>query len=673
MSRLFYGGQPGTPSNDPSMIELPYVHTKQIIDEPLYSDDGTEYLYTRRFVHIESVISSTLVPSLSGESSTQTMARIKHLLETPRRQLYFYVGTDLLFQSPGPQPQPGSVDGNGNPLPPVIADAKWGPFPRGCTITRIGGTQSFNIDYAIETFVQECPGQSPENPPPEYLSHRWQESISIDERAYSRRTRTGKIVTRSDFYTNPDSLRGIVTPRLLPGFRRITSEYVLQSDGLAMQYTFVDQEVFIEPPAPAFKAEGEYIESVQEGAIRHAECRVRLEGSKTDFLGGKARLLQMALLIVRNKLELAGVIKTGQYLFLKDGAIREDLYDNVIEVRYRGMMQPLNTKSQGAAVDLRRFCWAPTGSDIINQFPPDPGERGTALLDMFANFLNDPCAQQAVLRITATDTLTAVGTQTLATVPIIWQTTVLPDSESVLRSTDTGGVYTNYKIHAHHEESPHVHQLAVAQDGADAAFVQLAAPTSRRVEEWTAERAGQWPKMPPVNTTDSNLVYLGLEITNREVQPQADGSTPRYILSGRYRYGHVDYTQASLDAPVPPYVDAQFRAAYAKFPSEAFEDGITNASESTNVLHRGMLGGNLPTAQLLAGAVSILPGLSTTLTWTTTNAATVLLADGTSISSVAASGSTTISPLVTTGYRLSAYGPDGGIAEAQATVVVLTQ
>jgi hypothetical protein len=654
-------------------IELSYVNTKSIVDEPIYSDDGTEYLYTRRFVHVEAVVSSSLLPALAGESSTQTMARIKHLLEQPRKQLWFFVGRDLLFQSPGPQPLPGAVDSNGNPLPPVIADAKWGPFPRHCTINRIGGTESYNIDYAIETFVQECPGQSPENPPPAYLSHRWRESISIDEKAYSRRTRTGKIVTRSDFYTNPDAIRGVVTPRLLPGFRRVTSEYVLQEDGLAMQYTFVDQEVYLMPPAPAFKAEGEYIESVQEGAIRFGECRVRLEGSKTDFLGGKARLLQLALLIVRNKLELAGVMKTGQYLFLKDGAIREDMYDNIVEVRYRGMMQPLKAKTQGAAVDLRRFGGEkPYGSGT--DAPPDPGERGTALLEMFANVLNDPCAQQAILRNTSSTTLTAVGTQVLPTFPVIWTTTVLPDSQSVLRATDYGGVYTSYKIHAHHAESPHTHQLAVAQPGANAAFVQLAATTSGRVEEWTAERAGQWPKMPPVNTSDPNLVYLGLEITNREVEPQADGSTPRYIISGRYRYGHVDYTQASLDAPVPPYVDSQFRAQFSRMPPEAFENGITNPTgPETNVLHAVPLGGNLPTATLTADDTVVVAGISTTLRWATTNAVSVTLFDGASWNPVSASGSTTVGPFQTTGYLLFAFGANGGVAQAQQTVVVLTQ
>ena len=687
MSRLIYGAPPGTPFSLTQVnanalaghIELSYIRTKSIDDEPIYSDDGTEYLYTRRLLAVEGTVNATLLPSVAGETATITMARIKHLLEVPRMQLLFFVGNDLLFQSPGPQPLPGSVDINGNPLPPVIADAKWGPFPRHCTVTQIGGIQTYNVDYVIETFVQECPGQAPENPPPAYLSHRWSEHVSIDERFYSRRTRTGKIITRSDFYVNPDSLRGIVAPKLLPGFKRISSDYILQEDGLAMMYTVVDQEVFIQPPPPAVKAEGTYIESIEQGAIRHAECRVKLEGSKTDVLGGKARLLQLALVIIRSRLELAGVVKTGQYLFLKSGAIREELYDNVIEVTFRGMIQPTKVKTQGAAADLRRFCWAPIGSDITTELGPDPGERGTALLTMAANVLNDPCLQQAVLRTTGTSTLTAIGNQVSQTVPQIWQTVVLPDSQSILRTSgpgnnqDYGGVYTDYKINTRYAEAPHTHQLATCSVGAQAAFVQLAATTSQRVDEWHAERVGQWPKIPPIITTDVNLVYLGTEITIREVEPQADGSTPRYILGGVQRYGHADYTQAKLTAGVPPYVDPQQRAQFATLPPEAFEDGILDAasSQGTNSLHTEMGMGNLPTATIQASDEAIHRGQSVTISWSTTNAAQIVLSDGFSSSMVSGSGSISLTPTQTVAYLLFAIGPNGGVAQDQTTVVVL--
>src|SRR5689334_14931458 len=143
MSRLIYGGDPGQPVVTDNAVELSYIRTKAIDDEPQYSDDGTEYLYTRRVLTVQAVVNSTLLPSLAGESSTQTMARVKHLLEVPRKQLWFYVGNDILFQSPAV----GAMN-----------DAKWGPFPRHCNITQVGGTQTYIVDYQIETFMIECPG-----------------------------------------------------------------------------------------------------------------------------------------------------------------------------------------------------------------------------------------------------------------------------------------------------------------------------------------------------------------------------------------------------------------------------------------------------------------------------------------------------------------------------------
>jgi phospholipase C len=74
-----------------------------------------------------------------------------------------------------------------------------------------------------------------------------------------------------------------------------------------------------------------------------------------------------------------------------------------------------------------------------------------------------------------------------------------------------------------------------------------------------------------------------------------------------------------------------------------------------------------PTAKLTAAPPTIMVGNSATLTWSTTNADTVTIDNG--IGTVAASGSTTVSPMTTTTYTLTATG-SGGTVTATATVTV---
>jgi phospholipase C len=74
-----------------------------------------------------------------------------------------------------------------------------------------------------------------------------------------------------------------------------------------------------------------------------------------------------------------------------------------------------------------------------------------------------------------------------------------------------------------------------------------------------------------------------------------------------------------------------------------------------------------PTAKLTAAPTTIMVGNSATLTWSTTNATTVTIDNG--IGTVAASGSTTVSPTTTTTYTLTATG-SGGTVTATATVTV---
>ncbi len=77
----------------------------------------------------------------------------------------------------------------------------------------------------------------------------------------------------------------------------------------------------------------------------------------------------------------------------------------------------------------------------------------------------------------------------------------------------------------------------------------------------------------------------------------------------------------------------------------------------------------LPTVTLTAGEITIIRGSSTTLNWTSTNATVLSIDNGVGAVTPVSAGSTTISPIVTTIYIITAIGPSG-TETATVTVTV---
>jgi hypothetical protein len=517
-------------------ISLDYIHTQAVDDEPVWSDDGIDYLYTRRTLRVAAVVNKNVLPAspVGTEPPAATMSRIRHLLEVPRQPLLFQVAGVTLIQAP----PPGKA-----------TDAKGGPFPKRLTITQIGGSETFLINYVIETYVIECPGGAA----PAYLTHRWRETASIDENFYTTRTRTGRLTVRADILSNADAARGVVVPPIPNGFKRISSEYVLQEDGLALLYTFVDREVYLQPPRPATSASGTYTESTPNGGIRFAECNVQLEGAKTS---SKPALIQVAILIALTKVRgPAG--RLGSNFLLKAAAVRESLWENKVEVNVKAMVS-VNTDrfTPGAAFPFSQLAVPPAATDPSGK-PSDPAARGTAGLALVAAVFQDPCLQQAVLK---TGGLNAAGKAAeLRTVPAasVLVARKLPLASPAFFKTDPGGPYNSWAMRSAYQNEKNILQLPVAKEGALPVFLKLAAGTLTRVVEWTVSRAGARPKIPDPESSDPNLVLLRADITPESVELAGDGQTPVYRISGRYTYGAKDPDQVKLTGGVPPFLGRQ--------------------------------------------------------------------------------------------------------------------
>lgn len=363
-------------------IELDHIHTLEFSQEPQYSgnNDGEEYLYTKFTLKVRATINVDLLPGtqdgVNNMSAALIITSIRHRLAQPRKKLEYWVDEDLLIDSPEP-----GVDATGLVLP----DAKNGPFPKVHGITQVGGKETFIIEWSCVTYVVELDeGEEP----PAYSSHRFREVTTIDDCWYTRKTRSGMITVRADLNFNPDSMRFLVAHPIPQGFQRVRSVWTLMEDGISETYEIEDQQMYVLPPAPAVKADGYYRETTTIGAIRFAECSVKLEGTPpvvgVPGSGDRGGLLQAAVDVCLTKLLGANGGFNGHFggningPLLKNALFHEDLFRNKVEVTIRVQLPARAGRWRALPIEAIRFGNVPLPGTPPANNPPNPGFRGSA-------------------------------------------------------------------------------------------------------------------------------------------------------------------------------------------------------------------------------------------------------------------------------------------------------
>jgi len=292
-------------------ISLPYPFTTDYRQESVPEESGTDKMLTKFDIAVQTIINSsyltTITPGLTGSVAGSTPTGIMN-----------YIRENLLMKK-----RRLSVMTNGVEMIPYdlfnagTVDAKNGPEPLYCNITQLTDT-TFLVQYRIVAHYWESKqvvtgtGTAAFSVTPNpILSHRWTETVDMDDCVFTTRTREGKytIASNNVIGFTADMLR----PRaanlgLPPGFLRISSRYTISPDGLSINYQQVDREQFKMPPAPAYKASGFYKESAPEKASNHRvlECGCKLKGSK---ITSQNQLVNIASFIVVSKVFLnAGLI-----------------------------------------------------------------------------------------------------------------------------------------------------------------------------------------------------------------------------------------------------------------------------------------------------------------------------------------------------------------------------
>lgn len=341
-------------------ITLPYAYISDFRMEGIYDESGTDRVYTMVDMTAQAVINpaygSILLNSAVFPTTTNVADLINNLenyfMESRRELSVKFNGTELI---PGTAGVGGFVDAKNGPVPKFfqlldmtnnnyfmtwrVVGHYWGNFKRG------------NAPDKSPLSVQNVINQPGNN----VISNRWEEHQDIDNRNYSKLTRSGKYIIRSDNVSGiiaDDARTQMAVVGVPKGFLRESSRYVVQKDGLGLAYNIVDQEVFRMPPSPAFKADGWYEERVQQASegVRHGTAYIRLEGDKLTSQADLARVaIATAAAVIRLRtgaLVAAGGVPGG---ILEDGKLKIGKFDNWAEATLRCMYSTGKARIEGIA------------------------------------------------------------------------------------------------------------------------------------------------------------------------------------------------------------------------------------------------------------------------------------------------------------------------------------
>ncbi len=123
-------------------------------------------------------------------------------------------------------------------------DAKNGPFPQVCEVTRIHGTKTWMVHFKVVTYVNECQNPRERNP---LVAHRWTRYEDVDQDYFSVVTTQGVAAFRVDELIRlgkyPDQYRQDLFHAIPKNFKRESVFVEPSSDGCSVTYRIVDRQL----------------------------------------------------------------------------------------------------------------------------------------------------------------------------------------------------------------------------------------------------------------------------------------------------------------------------------------------------------------------------------------------------------------------------------------------
>lgn len=611
-------------------IVFSLVKTNTYHMEPVMTEDGTQYLYTRVILDVTGILNPAAMayvgntPPLPivGTLPPQTITSIRNTLMQPRGQ--------LIWSFAIPNAQPYVV--LSSPEIDAPCDFNNGPRPLFCDITNVIGSKTAVIRFAVETFINECPSGGSGTP---LLANRFTQSLSTDEQHLDSITTTGIAYFRTDFLqvlgNSPDAYRDIIfgTLPVVAGMYRANVHVQVAPAQNALRYTVTDRERMYDLGDTSQGDGASFITKVdadfnvvtlaEKGGIPAGSylgvCNVRIWGDKR---ASNWIMTQRAFQVIANKMPIGAPVKVG---FVQQIQITQSLTDRYVSanVTYRYNNSAIGLIGFGDSVlDSLRLDTVIGPWDGINpSLPWGKGTRGTSnAAAPFISTIEDACSGPFVDLNNPPDqepyseNSDYTGTPTVSVEPVDvipsygtsyspGQATYTDGKQEIKYYRSSGKIGCPYSGPASGSTSSSTGSGGTGTTGGStngmtvpvggpssvtptAVFFQVSQPMSTIVVSFEAECVGQPPVVPDPNNGDSNLVLMAhsLALTSPPVAP--DGQNPVFRAIGEYTYMQKSAYGLSdqLAMGILPWTSYQWANAYLN-PATDYQHGLADDPNST--------------------------------------------------------------------------------------------
>lgn len=537
-------------------VEIRNCLLKRFEQECVLDDSGTDKLYDKFTIRVEGWIhriTETTTPTVGIRLAANPIAAnsigglgvapnhiiARRLLMEVRGEFRMIVG-DFDILRCGPRLTATSGDETTRDV--TYNDVNNGPKPKFLNVTRIVGTELLPVEFELEICKVDC-----SNPTNQIgvLNNRWSMRDVIDQNWYTTRTITGRLRV-ADPNLNPQSFRGLVFPPLQAGFKRENIETTTSPDGLNLDYSVTDREVFAACPDPGTTWEGTHTLTSGDGSMTHGEITISMEGPKD---ADKRTMIAACALICRQKLDLLDASNT-----LEQASIIDHMHTNKVEMRC------LVLQNSAKDDDRVRLLNLPAGNFAkvieLDDYNKDrsrvPKPYGTATVTgLFVSYLQTPCGSRHGVPQTTAHAAESEPQDERSDNPktYTYEGELPADKETGKNYSEEAraGIYTFYQIDTLHTKDMNTVQLPVSTDSRNlpdtSVFVSLARPTMKRTVVVTAQRYGKWPQLPaPLDDTlygNIRVKLLGkIEYAQKVPQFTADGRTQRFESSLTFTVGY---------------------------------------------------------------------------------------------------------------------------------------
>jgi hypothetical protein len=537
-------------------ITFSMVKTNDMSFTPVWSEDGTTYLYTRVFIDVEGILNpEAMAYTRPGGDETptpgalppRTIVSVRHALEQPRAQ--------LLITNVGDTNDP-LITVVESPASGFSVDCNNGPKPGLVRVSNFHGARTWYIHWTCETWIHECPDEDSIDGP--ILSNRYSQEDQIDEQWLSTRVTTGVTVFRTDILYDAgqtaDDFRSLVIPPTPRGFQRKRINVTIVPNLNALHWSVTDQEMMYDKGDT--QATNTFITEVQgtygisslatdqgiPGGQSLGHLFIRIKGDKR---ASNWIMTQRAFALAAGKVPL-GSVTEGHLLQI---SVNQSLVDRDISLNVVYKYTPQANAIMGSlSLDSLRVDSIFPNFGGVNPEPPwGKGTQGTSALKVLGAALEAACTGGAAPEGNFPGPVGGIGFQD-GPLPVtsISTSDTLPSYQTSYSTEGQTNPYNVYDMTTRYYRNSGIIQAPIAGPASSSggssstptsAFFRVSQPTSTVTVKWSAERVGATPQIPAPDNNNTNYVLLDHSITPIAPQVLPDGNTYVFRVEGEYFYG----------------------------------------------------------------------------------------------------------------------------------------